>query len=191
MAGGLNDILVQVNGPILAFLNAGPSFAGYLAFGLVTNAYRNGKPELYPVGFSKEGTGVYAGIDDEKPIIIYHKCDRLTPTKRIAKYGDGKGEMINRYDMRMIIFHSRKALGIEADELYLLLQQVFPETVAVEPYTSVTLSIKNVILNPQQVFRNEYQGVNYFVKPEHSLMQIDYTIESILKPGCFNISYYS
>jgi hypothetical protein len=192
MAGGLNDILTQVNAPVQALLYGGNSFSGFEVYGIATSAWRNGKPatELYPVVYTKGGEGVYVGIQ-EKPVIIYHRCNSLTAETGTTRYGDGSLIRTNRYNMNMIVFVDRNKTGLEADELFLLLQSVFPESVAVEPYMKVTTNIKNVILNTQQVFRNEYQGVTYFVKPEHALFQVDYTIESTLKPGCFNIAYYA
>lgn len=188
MQSGLKDILIQVNAPLQAFLYGDNVFSGFDVFGLAVNAYRNDKPVVFPVTYAKSGEGTYVGIE-EKPVIIYHKCDSMQPQIIAPAYGDGEGKKTNRYNMHMIVFVDRKKTGNEPDELFLSFQKVFPVNVTVEPYEKVTTNIKNVILNSQQVFNSEYRGISYFVKPEHALFQVDYTIESIYNPKCFNVNY--
>lgn len=188
MQSGLKDILIQINAPLQAFLYGDNVFSGFEVFGIATNGYRSNQAIIYPVSFAKSGEGIYVGVE-EIPVIIYHKCNSLSTETVAPAYGDGEGKKINRYNMHMVVFVDRKKTGNEPDELFLSLQKVFPANVTVEPYEKVTTNIKNVILNSQQVFNSEYRGISYFVKPEHALFQVDYTIESVYNPKCFNVNY--
>lgn len=186
---GVKDFVAAVNLNIDAFLAGREDFTGYKIYGIGTNAIKQGtQNQVYPAIFSKDGNGTYIGAEDIYSVIVYHKLLALRTTIITANgYGDSRGDIRNTYSMQAVIFLNRFRTQVEPDELFLMLQSIFPTIENFTNFKSVLYNIVDAILNSQQVFNNEYKNVQYFVKPEHALMAIDYTIESTFKRECFNV----
>lgn len=162
---------------------------GIKTFGLAQSIVRTvgSEEELLPGVAGKDGEIVYVGIDADDPVRIYHRVAGLSTTRATNRqgYGESFGDIINTYQMVMIVFLNNKATKLYPEELFLYLQSNIPDGLKVEPYKTVFIRTTNVILNSQVVFRAEYSGTA-FKLPEHlSLFQINYVIESTFKKECF------
>jgi hypothetical protein len=163
-------------------------FNGMKVYGLAQTAYRKtgDQQERFPQVVDLEGEGKYVGIDDTDPIIIYHRNTGLTTGRTTRQgYGDGHSDLVNTYQMAMIVFQSQELTKMFPEELFLFLQANFPEEIRFNPYKTVFIRTTNVILNSQLVFAVEYAGTDFFLPAEKSLFQINYTIESTFKKDCF------
>src|SRR6476620_300376 len=159
-------------------------FKGMKLYGLAQTAYRqNGdQQDKFPQIVDLDGEGKYVGIDDTDPIIIYHRNTGLITGRTIRQgYGDGFSDLVNTYQMAMIIFQSQELTKLFPEELFLYLQANFPEDIKSHPYKTIFIRTTNVILNSQQIFSAEYAGANFLLPAEKSLLQINYTIESTFK----------
>jgi hypothetical protein len=188
MSSTLDTFVGGINDKVAELLDTKDNFLKYQLHRVGTNALRQGtQNQVFPVVFTKKGEGKYIGVDDLKTMIAYHKVNRMDiVVKPRSGYGDGKGKMVNRYSMTMVVFLQRVQTKMEGHEFVLWLESVFPKSLKFPNFDSVEYTINNVILNEQQVFGAEYKNVQYFVKPEHALMAINYTIESTFKSECFN-----
>lgn len=161
---------------------------GIQTFGLAQAIVRKvgDEEDMLPGVVGKDGEISYVGIDDVDKVRIYHRVAGLTTTRKTAQgYGEDLSDIINTYQMAMIVFLNNKATKLYPEELFLYLQSNIPDGLKVEPYKTVFIRTTNVILNSQVVFRAEYAGTA-FKLPEHmSLLQINYVIESTFKKGCF------
>lgn len=143
--------------------------------------------EMLPGVVDKNGEITYVGVDDVDKVRIYHRNAGIQTTRVANKqgFGDSFSDIINTYQMAMIVFLNNKATKLYPEELFLYLQSNIPDGLKVEPYKTVFIRTTNVILNSQAVFRAEYAGTA-FKLPEHmSLFQINYVIESTFKKECF------
>lgn len=145
------------------------------------------KEELLPGVVDKEGEITYVGIDDLDPVRIYHRNPGITTTRGTQQgYGDDESDIVNTYQMAMIVFIDHKRAKLFPEELFLFLQANMPDGLKSEPYKKVTIRTGSVILNSQLVFRAEYAGTEFRLPAEQSLFQINYTIQTVFKKGCFD-----
>ena len=139
----------------------------------------------FPV-FFKTNQGTWAGFDDRKEVILYHKLNSVQTTQPQTGYGNNYGDTVNRYSMNLVVYF--KSQKVKPDEMYAFIQAVLPEFPKKEDsnFTYIRTSVLSAILNTMQVFNGEYKGITFTLKPEQSLINISYIIESRFKKGCFN-----
>lgn len=153
-----------------------------LTFGITENVVSN--EQQFPVMF-QGSDGKWAGFDDTKNIILYHKINSVSVIIPEG-YGDGNKNIINRYGLTMYLFFDMGKTGLSKDEMFTFIQAVLPEFMKGDKFSYIRTSVSNAILNTQQVFSSEYKGIPFSLKPEQSLISISYTIEGRFKKGCFN-----
>lgn len=187
----LNDVVHELNLALNKTLfSKSARFVGAKLFGISEPAPRiDGAGESeYPQIFDLNGDGTYAGIDDTQPLILYHRKQNLTISQAPGRsYGDNPPGDVNTYAMTMVVFFKRRELQMEGDELAQYIRRNLPGDVSNKNFHYLSVTVNTVVLNSQQVFRTEYSGnVKYFLKPEHALIAINYTIEGTPKMACFN-----
>lgn len=161
---------------------------GMKTYGLARTVTRKqgSESQTLPCVVNKDGEAIYVGIDDDVPVIVYHRIASIS-TARSARpgTGDGHSDLVNTYQMAMIVFIDHKKAKLYPEELFLLLQANIPDAYNLQPFKTIFIRTANVILNSQLVFSAEYAGTDFFLPAEKSLFQINYTIESTLKKECF------
>jgi len=161
---------------------------GMKTYGLAQSIVRTvgSELELLPGVAGKDGEIKYVGIDDVEPVIIYHRNSGITTTRTARQgVGDGYSDLVNTYQMAMIVFIDHKKTKLYPEELFLFLQANMPDAIKSEPYKAIVIRTTNVILNSQLVFSAEYAGTAFKLPVEKSLFQINYVIESTFKKDCF------
>lgn len=180
---GVKDIVSGINKHLInSFTKNGINQA--VAFGIseLTVADKT----TFPV-FFKGKNGRWAGFDDKKHVIIYHRLVSVTTGSVGKGYGDlNVKEIANTYNMIMVAFFDSGKTKLMADEMFAFIQATLPEFLRGEKFTYIRTSVTSAILNSQQAFSQEYKGIAYSLKPEQNLIAISYSIESRFKKGCFN-----
>lgn len=182
----VTKFIEAVNQQILPLVN---SFTGGKIYGLAQSMTREagGVKELLPALVDKEGEGKYVGVDDNSPVIIYHKSNSVTAAeKQNSGVGDLRAWQVYTYSNTMIVFLDRKKTNLLPDEFILFLQANIADGLKVQNYKTVIMRFQNIILNTQQVFASEYQNTQYKVNPGMSLFAINYQIESTFDTRCFD-----
>jgi hypothetical protein len=173
---GVND------GIVTGILSKDTKFSGYKIFGIAELV--TAEKQTFPSVFLKDG--VYAGIDDRYPVIIYHRVNQVSISEPGFGYGNVRSNTMQAaFSMVMVVYLDKKVTCITSDEFLLLLLTSIPEGLNVEDFQDVKIKIGSAVLNQQAVFQNEYKGVQFFLKPESSLLSVSYTIEGRFKKGCF------
>lgn len=152
-------------------------FEGFKTFGLTELISRSGK--LMPAEINENGECTYVGPDDLNDASIYHRLDSMTliPADRKSFQKNNTYKVV----MSMYVFARRDKICQSADELALSIQLNMPDSVSLpENIKKVSINIVSVNLNSLQVFRDEFVGYDYFLKPEQFLIKVNYQIESIL-----------
>ena len=158
---------------------------------LAKRSRETGPEEVWPAVYQGHGESIYAGAEDTYTATVYHRALGVTVAKAATGgYGRKAADDIARHRMTMVVFANRDAIGKSPDELAMHVLQLLPATLAsaelpkIVKYVAITAT--DIILSEEQVFGEEYRNVQYFIKPEHLLMKINYTIEGVLKPNCLN-----
>jgi hypothetical protein len=143
--------------------------------------------EIIPGIVGNDGEIKYVGVDDLNSVIIYHKASALgvKPSTVRKGYGDEPNNIVNAYAMSMIVYIDRSKVKMKPDEFFLFIQANFPFQIEETPYSLILTQINTVILNSQAVYDSEYKGAENRLPANHSLMQINYTIESTFRQNCF------
>lgn len=156
---------------------------------LVRREREDNKRETWPAVYAGKGDLTYAGFDDKFDLCTYHRALNMNVTKAAEQtYGDDNKLILLSHSMSMVMCGDREKLGMNADQLALLMQFAFPATLEVLPkhFYNVNINITNVVLNEAQVFNEEFLNVEPFLGPEHVLLKCNYTIESTINKRCFN-----
>lgn len=128
----------------------------------------------------------YVGIDDTFPMQVYHKLNTLVSSLQpVRAYGDSRGAQVNAWGMSMIIFNNGKRTKLTSDEIVLLIQSNIPQSIESDYYQYVNLTFQGANLNDQQVFAQEYRSEKYRLLSNQNLIQVNYTLETVFKKGCF------
>jgi hypothetical protein len=177
----LNKFIQSVNGQI------GKLVQGAKMYGLAYNITREQGSETisFPGSPLFKDELLFAGLDDEHPVIIYHKCNRAASREVAGAYGDDRANIQNAYAMSMLVYIDSTKLKMQPDQFFVFIQTSTPERLIVPPYKQVLIKFTGVVLNSETVFASEYKGVNYPLTVDKHLIQIDYTIESTFKKNCF------
>jgi hypothetical protein len=152
----------------------------------------NDKLELLPCYVSNNGDAQYVGPDADYDYLAYHRCLGITVAKANVNtgYGDAKGYDANSTRMSYVVFCCKNKIEKSNDEIALFIQANFIEALEKENLQDLQLKacnikITDIVLNDLQVFNEEFQGVEYFLKPEQFLLKVNYTIESAFDKKCF------
>jgi hypothetical protein len=141
--------------------------------------------EKKPVLIDMKGNAAPIGVDDRYAVQGYHLINQITTSRtQRSGYGDSFGDVLNTVSASLIVFNDTGKTKLTNDELFLFLQANWPQSVSVVPYSNVRTILNNVILNSRQVWGAQY-GAPFSLKLNQHLMQINYTIESTHKQGCF------
>src|SRR6185369_6893919 len=120
------DIVESINFSLKnSFIKNG--FGALSLFGISETTTR--EDQQFPVFFATN-QGTWAGFDDKKEVIIYHKLNSVQTSQANNGYGDKGGEVINRYSMQIIVYF--KSNKVKSDEMFAFIQAVLPETIQLE-----------------------------------------------------------
>jgi len=129
----------------------------------------------------------YVGVDSTFPLQVYHKITGIANAVIIANtYGDSRGDQSNTFQMQMIVFNNKKLTKLNDWDVTLLLQANTPRRVDSDIFKAVTITYTNADLNSIAVYGREYgTGSPYPLGFDKSLIQINYTVQAVYRPGCF------
>jgi hypothetical protein len=148
---------------------------------------------VYPVVFDLAGNGTKVNPDDTYPIQIYHKILNKTYQVKPTSVGDRANVVSEKTDVKMVVAGWTSRLGLAQEDLEALITSTFPDQISAALYAplklqNLVITLQSSVLDRAQVYRDEYRGLPYQVKPEQILFAIRYQIESTYKKGCFIIS---
>jgi hypothetical protein len=148
---------------------------------------RGTEAELWPCVLNNDGEGQYVGIDDIFSVSLYHKLNGVTSQVRsVSAYGDSTGNIVNTYQMSLVVFLDRKRTDLTAGDVLIYIQANYPNRIVSESFKNNIIRFTGAVLNSRAVFEREYQGANFLLPPEKSVFEITYSIESIFSKDCFN-----
>ena len=154
---------------------------------------KNGKPKIVPAVYKGAGLDVeYAGFDDRYSFSSYHRPQNMTARRLPGGYGDENGRVLLSTNMQLVVCADMNAFGKSAEEIALLIQFGFPDNLKPQQFASkdfygVAFNVNSITLSAEQVFREEFQNVDYFLGPHHALLKCSYSIEATINKRCFKM----
>ena len=137
--------------------------------------------------------GTDISISDTYPITLYHRIGTKTYTAKPAgSYGNRQNEVTEKTDVKLVVAAWSNRISLSQEDLEALITSNFPDTIAADQYAGYQLSrvaavLQGSNLNREQVWKEEYKGIPYDLKPEQILFSIKYQIEADYKKGCFKL----
>lgn len=150
--------------------------------GLVQRVYRvgsGGNIEFMPGIVKPDGEALYAGIDDVKSIMLYHKANAATLTYLPRSgYGDGRQSQDNFLFTVTCVWDTRK-IPLQNVDMLLLLKSRMPQAIkGLGQSIEATIIPSSAVLNSKQVFESEYTVDKEYLLPIYmSFIQLNYTIQ--------------
>lgn len=168
----IRDIVTFINQETAKLLPSGKFY------GIASLVQRNG--ETLPSEGEK-----YIGIDDIYPLQIYHKINGLTISRQTRGFGDNLDQLYT-YQMAMVVFLNKPNFAPE--DLVPILQANLPQQFKTDYTKRVSINFLSAVLNDQQIFTQEYKNTTaYRLNLDQRLIQVNYTLEVLYKPGCFDV----
>lgn len=183
----IHNIIDEINTSLQAMVDCdlAEQKVGIHKVAITQQRNNNPKSDWLPATMDRQGEGGYVGIDDEYAVRLYHKINSISCTLSSKGMGRSPGEQRNVYNISIIVFLNRKRSVYYPDEIVQLIQAWFPDSIKLEPYSSINIFFQNVILSDLQVYNQEYKTEVFLLKPEHNLFLINYQVETVFKKFCF------
>jgi hypothetical protein len=158
---------------------------------VVARPIDNGQLQLLPA--IDEGNGNYKPVEpnDKYNLVMYHKpLGNSYSFNKQSSYGDGF-EIKSTSEMALIVWVDGKKTKLTTEHFEAMLVAGFPQKLTEDARKSI--EVKSCLITPLatnmdklQVFRQEYQGGKYFLKPEHIFFQLRYRVEMAFNQHCLN-----
>ena len=196
----LNQIVQLINEGLKVKALSDKRFATGDYNGIAIPVYREkiggpaGQRQSLPCVYQEGDSAKYVGIDDTMPIIIYHRLLRNTAPPQQAKnqFGDGNRWIKSSATLIMIVYADRSRINLSQDDLEALIISGMIDEIPRAQYpstgvSSILVTHQETNFSAQSIFAQEYQNVDFFLKPESILFQITYTIGVQYSKSCLSI----
>jgi hypothetical protein len=146
-----------------------------------------------PVVVSDDGSCSNVSVDDSFPLVVYHRTVNL-------EYSDpedwdfGDAGMIKREvaSMVLIFFADRNRLNVTAENAVAAISMDIPDYLTNAQISALQLmscrtEVESANINKYEVFEQEYDTVEYGLKPNSIMVSVPYKIISEYSPNCFDL----
>lgn len=144
----------------------------------------------YIPGIVKLGAdeAVYAGVDDVRSIILYHKTNSVSLSfgaTRNSGYGDSRRNVDN-ISASIIALWDTRVLKLHSADMMLLLRSRMPQLIkGIPEIGDASIASTGAVLNTKQIFDAEYRFSKPYLLPLYiKMLQINYTIQLNYDPVC-------
>lgn len=183
----LGDIVDGINSALKAKLTAFPTTC-YSGIAYPIARKKDNSYEFVPATILSSGEAKYLTFDDIEEMGVYHRIVNSSYTQdKDQSYGDGYNSFQQNYDIDLVVMADRRRVGVSPDVLEAAIASNFP---AVDKPSGVNyLNILPVSANhnSRSLFAQEFQGVSYYIKPEHIFFSIRYRVELKYVKGCISL----
>lgn len=183
----LGDIVNSINDALKVKLTAFPT-TSYSGIAYPIARRKDNSYEFIPAIILTSGEAKYLTFDDIEEMGIYHRIVSSSYTQdKNQSYGDGYTSFQQNYDLDLVVMADRRRVEVSPDVLEAAIASNFP---AGEKPTGINyLNILPVSANhnSRTLFSQEFQGVNYYLKPEHIFFSIRYRVELKYVKGCISL----
>lgn len=183
----LGNIVNTINTALKAKLTAFPTtFYGGIAHPIARK--RDTTYEFIPAIISDDGEAKYMTFDDLNEVLIYHRIVNSSYAQNKDKsYGDGHTTFTLSYDLDLVVMADRKRTQASPDVLEAAIASNMPDKDTLDGVMYINILPVSANHNSRSLFSQEFQGVNYYLKPEHIFFSIRYHVELEYTKGCLSL----
>lgn len=183
----LGEIVDTINEALKAKLTAFP-LSRYNGLSYMVTRKKGTSFEYLPAQISNSGDARLITFDDVRELEIYHRVANSTYTVTgVATYGDGHDAFKHNYDIDLIVMADRRKVQVEPDVLEAAIASNIPSKTTIEGVRGITILAISANHNSRSLFNQEFQGADYYLKPEHIFFSIRYRVEIQYQKGCLSL----
>lgn len=163
-----------------------------IVLGIVQRVYRIDSSDVvqFMPGIVKpDGEAIYAGIDDVKSMMIYHKPSSANLSFGGTRTGYGDGRSIeDSFAFSLVAVWDTRKIPLQSVDMLLLLRSRMPQEIKGVPQIKQVQIIPSfALLNTKQVFEGEYTVDKDYLLPIYmNLIQLNYTIQIKYDQQCID-----
>jgi len=183
----LGEIVDTINAALKAKLTAFP-LSGYTGIVYSLPRKKGTGFEYLPAQISISGDAKWITFDDVNELQVYHRIASSTYTPiRKQSYGDGYDVFQHNYDLDLVVMADRRKVQVEPDVLEAAIASNMPVSTSIQGVSNINILSVSANHNSRSLFSQEFQGTDYFLKPEHIFFSIRYRVELQYQKGCLNL----
>jgi hypothetical protein len=144
--------------------------------------------KIIPAFIKNDGDAEFVELSDQHPVTIYHRLQSTSYQYIQEKAVGDNYTQRQTVEAYLIACAWRPAIKMSADDLNELLVNSFPNnpSVMIEGVNKALLLPTGTDFDFIRVFRQEFDKVDYFLKPQQILLQIKYKMQIDVKSSCIN-----
>jgi hypothetical protein len=183
----LGDIVDGINTALKAKLTAFPTTC-YSGVAYPIARKKDNVYEFIPAIISPAGEAKYLTFDDIEEMGIYHRIVTSSYSQdKSQSYGDGYTSFQQNYDIDLVVMADRRRVEVTPDVLEAAIASNFPAGEKPQGINYLNILPVSANHNSRSLFSQEFQGVNYHLKPEHVFFSIRYRVELKYVKGCISL----
>lgn len=183
----LDEIITQINAGIKSKLTAFPT-ALYVGVTYPIPKKEGKTYQFFPAIINLKGDAKLITFDDIKELIIYHKISSSAYSQlKNQSYGDGYDSFQHNYEIDLIVIADRKKVNVSPDVLEAAIASNIISTLKINNVDFINIATVSANHNSKTLFSQEFQGVDYYLKPEHIFFSIRYRVEIRYQKGCISL----
>jgi|SRR6476646_1158517 len=180
----LGEIVETINTTLKAKLTAFP-LSRYNGLSYPIARKKGTAFEYLPALISSSGDARLITFDDINELEIYHRIASSTYTQSgVATYGNGYDAFKHNYDVDLIVMGDRRKVQVAPDVLEAAIASNMPSTTTIDGIRGINILAVSANHNSRSLFSQEFQGADYYLKPEHIFFSIRYRVEIQYQKGC-------
>lgn len=188
-------IINIINTQLQANVLCDARFEGAQINGIAYDTFRNfgGEKKIFPSTQDLTGEGTMITPDDTFPLQLWHRIKNKTYKVLSTSVGDRNNKVRETTDVILVVAGFTDPLQLTQEDCEALFISNFPDVIKASLISSLKIESLNILLqssdmDKQSVFKSQFMGQDYSIKPEQILFSIKYQIESTYKKGCFIIT---
>jgi hypothetical protein len=183
----LGEIVETINAALKAKLMAFP-LSQYNGLSYPIARKKGTALEYLPAQISNSGDAKLITFDDVNELEIYHKIASSAYTQSgVSTYGNGYDAFKHSYDVDLIVMGDRRKIQVGPDVLEAAIASNMPSTTTIPGIRGITILPQSANHNSRSLFNQEFQGADYYLKPEHIFFSIRYRVEIQYQKGCLSL----
>jgi hypothetical protein len=183
----LDNVVTAINDKVKESLTAFPT-SHYDGIAYQLPKKDGDKVQYIPALIDLNGEAKWVTFDDLQEMNIYHRIvSSIYSQVKQGSYGDGYDYFQQSYDMDMVVMASRRKVHVQPDALEMAIASNIPTKHKIDGFEFVNITTVSSNYNGRSVFQQEFQSVDYFLKPEHILLSIRYRVELRYRKGCISL----
>lgn len=183
----LGEIVDNINSDLKGKLTAFPC-SDYAGLTAQLTRKKGASFEVIPGLVNTKGEVKWITFDDIRELQVYH---RIISSGYIQQkkdsYGDGYTNFQHNYEVDLVVMADRRRIRVHSDVLEAAIASNMPVSYKIAGVNFINILPVSANHNSRALFSQEFNGIDYFLKPEHIFFSIRYRVEIRYQKGCLSL----